>query len=179
MLNNSDSLEKVSFLGFACVFWDKNYHGNSVATRQCDHEKKKSYLILKPTRINILIVISSSLTKKRQNWGPWGGLLRTNSSTFLIVFWLTYERVWLVQWWGSSMVQHMIKNMIGSCWLMVICKLGQMSDMKNISFLSYLYPFLRIQFRFCGPRANLRSVYEVAKTIPTDFSPLAPTVWMK
>ena len=111
--------------------------------------------------------------------GPDEGLLQTNSSTFLIVFWLSYERVWLVHWGGSSMAQHMIKNMIGSCCQMVICKLGQMWDMKNVSFLSYFYPFLRIQFRFCGPRVNLRSASEVAKTIPTDFSPLAPTVWMK
>ena len=107
------------------------------------------------------------------------GLLRTNSYTFVFVFCLSYERVWLVHWVGSSMVQHMIKNMIGSCCLMVICKLGQMWDMKNVSFLSYFYPFLRIQFRFCGPRVNVRSASEVARTIPTDFSPLAPTGWMK
>ena len=108
--------------------------------------------------------------------GPDEGLLQTNCSTFLIVFWLSNERVWLVHWGGSSMAQHMIKNMIGSCCQMVICKLGQMWDMKNVSFLSYFYPFLRIQFRFCGPRVNLRSASEVAKSIPIDFSPLAPTV---
>ena len=42
MLNNSDALGKNLFLGFACVFWAKNHHGNPVATRQRDHGKKKS-----------------------------------------------------------------------------------------------------------------------------------------
>ena len=68
MLNNLDALEKVSFLGFACVFWAKNHRGNPVATRQRYHEKK--VLMLKPTCINILIVIPSSPSKKRKNVDP-------------------------------------------------------------------------------------------------------------
>ena len=43
MLNNLDALEKVSFLGFACVFWAKNHQDNPVATRQRDHEKSLNY----------------------------------------------------------------------------------------------------------------------------------------
>ena len=77
------------------------------------------------------------------------------------------------------MVQHMMKNMILSCCPVVLCKLGQKSDMKNGDFLPYFYPLFHIQYRFCGPRVNLRLAYELAKTIPIDFSHSAPVVGIK
>ena len=77
------------------------------------------------------------------------------------------------------MVQHMMKNMILSCCPLLLCKLGQKSDMKNGDFLPYFYPLFHIQYRFCGPRVNLRLAYELAKTIPIDFSHSAPVVGIK
>ena len=71
------------------------------------------------------------------------------------------------------------ENMILSCCPVVLCKLGQKSDMKNGDFLPYFYPLFHIQYRFCGPRVNLRLAYELAKTIPTDFSHSAPVVGIK